>query len=170
MECSEGDVVRAATAEKSPGPDVARCWGMAPRLVADIMTRSVVTLNEEDNLSSVLEALDRYRFHHVPVVDDRRLVGVITQRDMLKLVHGNGGALDRARDEAYASTTFVADVMRREVVTVRADTPLVDAAKMMLRSRVGCLPVVDADRNLVGIVTEYDLLQLACTLLEGAPP
>jgi CBS domain-containing protein len=150
------------------GPEVARDRAMVPRLlVADVMTRSVVTLQEEDNLRTVVDALDRYRFHHLPVVDERRLVGLVTQRDILRLVHARGNALDRARDAAYVEKTFVADVMHREVITVRPDSPLVEAARTMLDTRVGCLPVVDAENVLIGIITEYDLLDLVCAFLEG---
>src|SRR5687767_2777657 len=52
--------------------------------VEDIMTRNVVVLAEEDNLSQVAAGLDRYRFHHLPVVDGTKLVGILSQRDILR--------------------------------------------------------------------------------------
>jgi CBS domain-containing membrane protein len=55
--------------------------------------------------------------------------------------------------------------MTRDVQTVRAETPLGNAAQLMLRGKVGCLPVIDADNKLVGILTEADFVKLSAALL-----
>jgi CBS domain-containing protein len=54
--------------------------------------------------------------------------------------------------------------MTRDVQTVRAETPLGDAARLMLRGKVGCLPVIDAENKLVGILTEADFVKLSAAL------
>lgn len=130
--------------------------------VADIMTRSVVVLSEEDNLSQVAAGLDRYRFHHLPVVDGSKLVGMLSQHDMLRhTVSGvDRSAVASSREARYLEQTFVRDVMKTDVLTVRADELVSTAADRMLAGRVSALPVVDAEDALIGIVTEKDILRL----------
>jgi acetoin utilization protein AcuB len=130
--------------------------------VSDIMTREVTTLTEEDNLERVLRELGRLRFHHLPVVDDGRVVGILSQRDLLGHLTSD---LDRSRvaqaqERRLLERTFVRDVMRTQVVTVSADALVSAAAAHMLEARIGALPVVNRENRLVGIVTENDVLRL----------
>lgn len=130
--------------------------------VADIMSRKVIVLSEEDNLSRITAGLDHFRFHHLPVVDGTKLVGMLSQRDMLRnTVSGvDHGAIARTREERYLETMFVRDVMQTEVLTIRADELVSVAAERMLAARVGALPVVGDDNQLLGIVTENDVVRL----------
>jgi CBS domain-containing protein len=136
-------------------------------LVSDIMTREVVTLLEEDNLLNIAAGLERFRFHHLPVVDDRKVVGMLSQRDILRAtVSGmDGGAAARAREARFLEQTFVRDVMTTNVITARPDEPIRLAAQRMLDHRFGALPVVDEDNNLLGIVTENDILRTVASEL-----
>jgi CBS domain-containing protein len=136
-------------------------------VVSDIMTREVVTLLEEDNLQNVAAGLEHFRFHHLPVVDDRKVVGMLSQRDILRAtVAGiDGGAAARAREARFLEQTFVRDVMTTEVVTARPDESIKAAAQRMLQHRFGALPVVDEHNNLLGIVTENDILRTVASEL-----
>lgn len=136
-----------------------------PKLVSDIMTQKVITLFEEDNLVGVEKGMSQFKFRHLPVVDSGKLVGLVTHRDLLRMAASSlelGGAQKTAR---LNETAFVRDIMQRNVLTVRADTPLIEAGKLMWDQKIGCLPVVTEDRTLVGIVTEADFLKLALSLL-----
>ena len=137
------------------------------RTVGEVMTRQVVTLNEEDNLEMVAAGLERFRFHHLPVVDGRKLVGMLSQRDMLRhtVAEQDRSPLDRARERRYLEQTFVRDLMRTKLVTAHPEEPVSMAAKRMLEMRFGALPVVDEDGNLLGIITENDVVRLAANLL-----
>src|SRR5262249_54558325 len=101
------------------------------------------------------------RIRHLPVVRGRKLVGLVTHRDLLR-------ALARAAAEGPLETLWAMDVMQRDVMLVRPETPLRDAIRLSLRNKYGCLPVVDAAGELVGIVTHADFVQLAAELLEEA--
>ncbi len=129
--------------------------------VGDIMTKAVVTLLEEESLSQVRASLPRYRFRHLPVVDDGKVVGMLSERDMLRAtVAGvDVSAAAHAREERFLERAFVRDLMQTKVVTVRASDSLKQAGKLMLEHRIGALPVVDGDNNLLGIVTENDLVR-----------
>jgi CBS domain-containing protein len=133
-----------------------------PTVVADIMTRNIVTLREEENLLAIEDGMERFELRHLPVVDGDKLVGLITHRDVLRFTHSclRNKGFDRAIDEKKQEESFVASVMRQNVKTVSPDTPLKQAAKMLVDNRIGCLPVVEQDNTLVGIVTEYDFAKL----------
>jgi CBS domain-containing protein len=136
------------------------------KVVADVMTRSVVTLFEEDDLEHIDEAMERFRFRHVPVVDDGKLVGLLTERDLVSLSSSRLDPTGPPRDAAARKNLFVRDVMTTEVRTVLPDTSILDAARLMRDAKVSCLPVVQADNRLVGIITTTDMLDLVSTWLE----
>ena len=120
-----------------------------PACVGNWMTEAVVTLGPEDNLGLASDIIALGRLRHLPVVDHGRLIGLVTHRDVLR---------------ALASPTR--QLLAREAMTprprcVRPTTPISRAIRLMLTNRFGCLPVVDAHRHLVGIVTETDLLRYA---------
>jgi CBS domain-containing protein len=137
------------------------------KTVGEVMTREVVTLNEEDNLEMVSAGLERFRFHHLPVVDGRRLVGMVSQRDMLRTMVSSldHSAVARTREKRLLESTFVRDVMKTKLVTAHPDEPVTLAARRMLETRYGAMPVVDREGNLLGIITENDVVRLATQLL-----
>ncbi len=143
---------------------------MAPGpTVADVMTREVVTIGEEDNLLEVMQGMEQLQVRHLPVVDeDSKLVGLITQRDLLALASGALGAtlLQASRERIVEENTFVAEVMVRDPITVKPETPLEEAARVMLEEKIGALPVVDDEGRLVGIVTQHDMLRLLVSVLQ----
>lgn len=140
-----------------------------PKRVADIMTRDPMVLREEDNLSHIAEDMDRYQLRHLPVVDDGRLVGLVSHRDILRYTVSalESTGADAARNERLQQDTFVAEIMTRDVATVKPDSPVTDAARILLEGKFGCVPVVDADGKLHGIVSEHDLLRYLIELLDS---
>lgn len=129
--------------------------------VGELMTRSnLVTLTETQNLAKAEELLRLHRIRHLPVVRNGKLVGLITHRDLLK------AAAQRPPADPVNQPLLASDVMVRDVRTVRADTPTREAVKMMLDNKYGCLPVVGADGELVGILTEADMVRYAQHLIE----
>ncbi len=130
--------------------------------VADIMSERVIYLREEDNLAIVSKGMDRYNLRHLPVVSDDKIVGIISHRDLLRLAVSSIEAdtpKGLSKQKALDENTFVASVMTRDPVTVSPDTPIWEAAKIIIDNKFGCLPVVDEDCKLVGIVTEHDFLK-----------
>jgi CBS domain-containing membrane protein len=142
-----------------------------PTTVGDIMTKRLLTIGEDDAIVDVRKHMETYRFRHLPVVRDTKLVGLITHRDMLHVASTPFSKQREVRD-LMISYLPAKKVMRTEVATVTADTPLVQAGDLMWDMKVGCLCVTDEDDNLVGIVTEADFLRLAVRLvrkLGGVP-
>jgi CBS domain-containing protein len=129
------------------------------------MTRKLVTVAEHDVVAPIDEAMHRLRLRHMPVVDaDGKLVGLLSHPD---LMHAASSFLsDRDNDRnALIGQVSVGMFMQREVLTVQPDDLLVEAGKLMWESKIGSLPVVDAEGHLVGIITEADFIAIALQLL-----
>ncbi len=136
-----------------------------PRTVGDIMTREVITLYEEDNLERIEEGMQRYRFRHLPVVDEGRLVGLVTHRDVLR---AQASTLERGgaqKTKLLSESVFVRDIMQQDVRTAKAEMSLAEAGRLMIEGKLGCLPVTDDSGVLAGIITEADFVKLAVRLL-----
>lgn len=129
-----------------------------PTTVSQMMTTDVLSVEETDLLSNLLESLQVLRFRHLPVTDGNRLIGLLTERDLLRLSASNILPHRAQQDEALLGRFRVRDVMVRDIVTVSPETPVAAAAKLLLDKRLGCLPVVNAANELVGIVTSSDFV------------
>jgi CBS domain-containing membrane protein len=136
-----------------------------PRLASEIMTRDVVTLEERQTLENLEHAMRALRFRHMPVVDGRRLIGLVSQRDLLRTSASSLLPARREQAEFLSKQFAVGDVMTRDIQTVHPDTPLSEVTRMMRRNQLGCLPVVEAENTLVGIITEADFVKLCERLL-----
>jgi CBS domain-containing membrane protein len=126
--------------------------------VRDIMTQKVSTLGRNDTLDLADDLMALGRIRHLPVLDDGRVVGVVSQRDLfrsgLAIALGYG---ERAQ-QRLLKTLRVKEVMSEPAVTIAPDATVKEAARLMLDLKIGCLPVVEG-HTLVGIVTEADLLR-----------
>jgi len=139
-----------------------RAW--PPKQVADLMTRKVITVQEGERIGDLEDWMERFRFRHLPVVGaDNRLVGLITKTDFLHARLGRGP--EGQPVAPIGAETTAGEIMRRNVVTARLDSPLTDACRVMLQEKIGCLPVILEDTSLVGIVTESDFARLALEIL-----
>jgi CBS domain-containing protein len=124
--------------------------------VSDFMTKDLVTVRESDDLALAESLLKLGGIRHLPVVRERKLVGLLTHRDVLRSGHWGKPA---------ARELPVADVMTRTPMSVRPATGLAQAARLMLERKWGCLPVCEEDGTLVGIVTEADFVRFAADVV-----
>ncbi len=132
------------------------------RTVAQIMTRDLFTVNAEDTVDLVAALMDWRKIRYVPVeTNDHKLVGLVTHRSILRLVAKNKGFLP---NEGIP----VREIMKTDIITVSPKTSVLEAIELMRRNQIGCLPVVESNNELVGIVTERDFLYLARDLLIDA--
>jgi len=141
--------------------------------VGDVMARNPVSIGPEAAVSTAMDVMRTRHIRHLPVVDDAgKLVGIVTDRDLRHAAlapslqeYLSVGAHRRARQLGETLESLrVRDVMTWAVVTTGPEVPLLSAALIMLESRVGSLPVLDAGR-LVGLLTERDILK--AFVLEG---
>ncbi len=120
---------------------------------ADLMNRELVTLRESDTLDDADRYLELGHIRHLPVVRGRKLVGLVTHRDLLRHC--------RRLDPSTGAHILVRDAMTRDLTTVSPGTSVREAIHIMLNNKFGCLPVTGEDGTLLGIITESDLLRVA---------
>ncbi len=133
--------------------------------VAELMSRELVTLTEDETLAHAQQCMARGRIRHLPVLRNGLLVGLVTHRDLLASSFSIFADVERSEQRRVFSQISVTELMHRDVVTVRAETPVAEAAKTLLKNKYGCLPVVDDEGVLVGMITEADFLHLTVRLL-----
>lgn len=127
-----------------------------PNRVGDLMTTQVTTVAPETLVAEAIQLFGEYNIRHLLVTDQQgQLVGVFSDRDALR-------HMARGRDPL---TTRVAAIMRQEPVSVSVATPVKDAIELLSFHRINCLPVVDDDRRVRGILTTTDLLTTLYRLL-----
>lgn len=132
---------------------------MQDLLVSDLMTDKVFSIHPEEDLARLVELMDDIHVRHVPVVDDGDvLVGVVSQRDLIRHVLHAESDLPLAEMRQLLETRNVRSVMVADVESVEPGTPIAEAGQLMFDNKLGCLPVVQADR-LVGILTEADFVK-----------
>ena len=125
--------------------------------VAEVMTPHPRVVQITDRISDVRAALADGRIHHLPVVDGRRLVGMITTTDLLEFGFAPRDShtdLDEYLDNHFA----IPQIMQTELVTVPSDSSIRDAARVLTTGRLHAAPVIKADGELVGIVTSTDIV------------
>jgi acetoin utilization protein AcuB len=133
-------------------------------LVADRMHRDVITVDREASLRRARRVMENHRIRHLPVVEGRRLVGIVTDRDLRQASPSTVSSLTTREREEFLDYVRVSQVMTRRIITIAPGATIHEAADLMRRYRVGCLPVVE-DRQVVGILTTSDLIALLAEIL-----
>lgn len=127
-------------------------------VVREIMMGSPVTLKPEDTLDLANDVISLGRIRHIPVLADGRLVGLLSERDLIGAAANQIFGLKQKSKSALLKTVVINDVMKKKVITVAPDTPIKDAARLMADKKIGCVPVVSAGA-LVGLLTTTDILR-----------
>jgi len=127
-------------------------------VVREIMMGSPVTLKPEDTLDLANDVISLGRIRHIPVVDEGRLVGLLSERDLMGAAASQIFGLKQRSKAALLKSVLIKDVMKKRVVTVGPQTPIRDVAHLMAEKKIGCVPVV-SDGSLVGLVTTTDILR-----------
>lgn len=128
-------------------------------LVREIMTTRVATVSMDDRLNVIKEIFEQAHFRHLLVVEEESLVGVISDRDLLRAL---SPYLDTDAEMTRDTDTLnrrAHQIMSRQPITIAPDRPLQEAARLMLERHVSCLPVLE-NGALVGILSWRDLLRV----------
>jgi CBS domain-containing protein len=124
--------------------------------VSDVMTEAVLSIEVSAPAGEILRFFSEYPVHHLPVVDEARVVGMLSSADVLKLE----SLLPKGRDPIeYLSWRFRIDqLMRQPAITVRSEESIERAASLMAKHGIHALPVTNARQKLIGIVTTTDIM------------
>jgi CBS domain-containing protein len=132
--------------------------------ISEIMTREVITLRPESNLREAIGIIQKFRIRHIPVVDEGKLTGIVTDRDIKRATPSIHGGVTQEDYERVLNETKLFQVMTRDPMTVTPSSSVKDVAKMLVDKKYGALPVV-SDGVLVGIISDIDLLRVLYDLL-----
>jgi acetoin utilization protein AcuB len=126
--------------------------------VSDIMTANPVTIKQNSTLHEALKAMERVGCHHLPVLGyDGHLVGILSDRDCRTALNSPYILREGWQDDDLINKLLVRAIMTPAPIVVEPDTPADEAARLMLKNHINCLPVMKSE-TLVGIVTTSDIL------------
>jgi CBS domain-containing protein len=125
--------------------------------VRDIMPEKMVTISAGDTLSTVEDIMTLGRVRHMPVVRGGRLVGVVSERDLLRASLSQLSEFGADQRRAFLQGIEIARVMSSPPIVIGPDGTVEEAARVMAERKIGCLPVVEGD-ELLGLITETDVL------------
>lgn len=137
--------------------------------VAKIMSTPVVTVAMDDPLSHVKALFDKSGFHHLLVVEDGKLVGVISDRDLLRRISPYAGTIAETYRDNATLDHRAHQIMTRELVTLNINQRIADAVTTFNNHKISCIPVVDDDNKPLGIVSWRDVMR-ALSKIKRTPP
>lgn len=127
--------------------------------IPSVMTHRIVTVQMDDSLAVVKEIFEASGFHHLLVVENEKLVGVLSDRDYLKAISPFLNSIsERIRDRATLERK-VHQIMTRDVITLKVTDTMVSAIGLFNRHKISCLPVIDETGKPVGIVSWRDIFR-----------
>ena len=128
--------------------------------VRDLMTDTIFALRADDDIQMARDLMDERNVRHVPVLDeDRHLVGLVSERDLLRSMYPSTSELPVGTQHAVLKRVKVSAIMTRDVETVEPEDDLVAAAQVMLDNKYGCVPMVVEGGRVEGILTESDFVR-----------
>jgi CBS domain-containing protein len=131
--------------------------------ISKLMTTPVRTLGVGAPLSEARRVLTQERIHHLPVVDHGILVGMISSRDLVRILRAARAGGSENVDAILDRSSSVAKLMSSDLVTLHVDDSVERAIELIADGDLHSVLVLDADRRLVGIVTDTDLLDYFCS-------
>jgi CBS domain-containing membrane protein len=126
--------------------------------VRDLMTPDVRVVRPDDSIATLRILMNDKDVRHVPVVDDGCIVGLVSERDLLRRAAGLEGDVPLSVTDDVSAAVKVREVMTWQVETIEADEDAATAAAIMLENKYGCLPVLEQG-VLAGILTEADFVR-----------
>lgn len=136
--------------------------------VQEIMTKTIVTVELDDKLALVKEIFDSWKFHHLLVIENQELWGVVSDRDLLKALSPNLGMKSETYQDAATLNKRVHQIMTRKPITLYPEAPIREAVSAFVTQGISCIPIVDHENRPVGIVTWRDILKALLARDKGA--
>lgn len=146
--------------------------------VEAVMARDLITMSPNHTLGEAIHTIQEHQLRHIPIVDEEgRLVGILSDRDVLRHLpyqsHGLHTPSGKFREDLFrveearsALTQRIEGIMTTKLVTIRPDCPVIEAAMILMKKKIGVLPVLDSQDKMVGILSVLDLLGIARSIVE----
>ena len=128
-------------------------------LVRKKMHKDLVTVTKEERMTVAKKVMKEKNIRHLPVVDGKKLIGLVTNMDIRKAEASPATSLEIRELHYLLDKLTVGEIMTRNVITISPDISIEEATTLLHDNKIGCLPVVE-DGNLVGIITENDVMEI----------
>ena len=129
--------------------------------ISKVMTRNVVTIDKDADISEAQEKMSKHLFRHLPVVDENnRLIGIVTDRDLRSVLPSSHFVQENSPEKWKSSSKLrIKDIMTKNPVTISPIDTIQDALILLHKKHFGALPVVVEEQKLIGIISVRDLLR-----------
>lgn len=127
----------------------------------DIMTTTVISVDMDDRLPDIKKIMESHDFHHLPVTEKGKLVGIISDRDLLRLISPFINKVSEQARDVDTLNRAAHQVMTRQPISVKADTSIAEILDWFKKLDISCLPVIDEDEQVIGIISWRDLIKHA---------
>jgi len=128
--------------------------------IKELMSKDVISVHIDDRLKRVKELFEQNTFHHLMVVNSKgELAAVISDRDYTKAIHPNVDMPSATAKDLATLNKRVHQIVKRDIVSIDGNASLRDAIALFYEHNISCLPVVDAKKHPVGVVSWRDLLR-----------
>jgi acetoin utilization protein AcuB len=128
-------------------------------LVRKKMKKDLITITKDDRMTTARKILREKNIRHLPVVDGKKLIGLVSNMDIRKAEASPATSLEIRELHYLLDKLTVGEIMTRNVITISPDISVEEATTLLHDNKIGCLPVVE-DGNLVGILTENDVMEI----------
>lgn len=128
--------------------------------IKTLMHKNVVSLDLDRTLLDVKHIFDRTRFHHLLITEFDRLVGVVSDRDYLKSISPNVGSVDETQADRDTLKRHVNVIMSHNLFTLSPESTFFDAVNLFHEHTISCIPIVDEEKFIKGIVSWRDLMKV----------
>ena len=135
-------------------------------VVGDWMAKDPVTVEPKTSIKAAWRAMQDRRIRHLPVVLQGNLVGIVTDRDLRRVLPSPATSLEIHELNYLLDKLTVDEVMTKDVIATSPGTEIAGAARTMLRNRIGALPVIEMGR-VVGVITRSDALEALTSAAEA---
>ena len=127
--------------------------------VATRMTKHPVSVTSNATIGEVDRLMKKHKFHRMPVIDGGKLVGYLSDRDIMRVTPSPATSLSKFEIRSLLDKLSVKDIMQTNVITVNENATIEEAALIMYQNKVGGLPVISEVGAVVGIITATDILK-----------
>ena len=133
-------------------------------LVKNWMSKTVITIDENDSMNKVMDLMKEHEIGMVPVMEKGKLVGIVTDRDLKRASASDATTLEVHELLFLISKIKVKNIMTKDPITVPFDFTVEEAAEVLMKNRISGVPVVDQDGQIVGTITKGDLFRVLISL------
>ncbi len=127
--------------------------------VINRMTKNPMTVTADTKVDEVAHLMKKHNFRRLPVVDDGKLVGFLSDSDLMRVAPSSATTLSRYEINSLLAKICVRDIMKKDVVSVNVDATIEEAVLIMYKNKIGGMPVVSNMGAVVGVITETDIFK-----------